>query len=326
MLILTNFDRFPSQWTSTTGQSGRGEIAKTFGDFVRGARKADLLMINCDVALALRLSALFLVCPWLRKPVVAIDFVLRAPATSEAKAAIRLKKFLLGRIDLFVHYFQDITGYERYYGISAKRSVFVPFKPNIRYRFDAKPDAAGRYILCVGRSMRDYDTFFSAMAGLPWPAAIPNPDFEQLRRHEARFTRQLDQLPPNVEVLEDDGSEASMVQILESATLVVLPILKKSICASGVSTYLNAMLMGKCVVLTEGPGASDVLTDQALICAAEDSDALAATIRKACEDDGLRERTARSGYEYAASLGGEPELRQRVIDVSCRYFSQPHSR
>ena len=322
MLILTNFDRFPSQWTSETGQSGSAEIAKTLGDFFKGSRKADLLMINCDVAITLRLCALFLVCPWLRKPIVAVDLVLRKPKTFRAKMTAWLKRILLGRVDLFVHYFNDITGYERYYGIGEGRSVFVPFKPNIRYRLAVSPSPEGRYILCLGRSMRDYDTFFTAVETLPWPAAIPAPDFEQLKRHEARFTRRPDQLPQNVEVLEDDGSVESMFRILESARLVVLPILKTSICASGVSTYLNAMLMKKCVILTDGPGASDVLTDQALICASEDPDALASAIRKAWEDEALLHRTAEAGYNYALSLGGEPELRQRVIDAVCRYFAR----
>lgn len=321
MTIVTNFDRFPSRWTSATGDSGTAQTAKTFGDFVKASRTADLLMINCDVALALRLCALFLVCPWLRKPMVAVDLVLRRPKTFRAKASGLLKKFLLRRVDLFVHYFHDITGYERYYGIGADRSVFVPFKPNIRYRVDVTPDSEGRYILCLGRSMRDYDTFFKAVEKLPWPAAVPSPDFDQLAIHESRFSFALDQLPRNVEILADDGSLDSMVRILESARLVVLPILKASLCASGVSTYLNAMLMRKCVVLSEGPGASDVLTDQALICSSEDTDALATLIRMAWEDDVLRDHTAEAGYRYALSLGGEPELRQRVIDVSCRYFS-----
>jgi glycosyltransferase involved in cell wall biosynthesis len=320
MLILTNFERFPRRWTSETGQAGSGETANTFGDFVRGMRRADLLVINCDVAVGLQLCALFLVCPWLRKPVVAVDFVLRRPRTFRAKTAIRLKKILLRRVDLFVNYFQNITGYEKYYGISPKRSVFVPFKPNIRYRFDVSPAAEGRYILCLGRSMRDYDTFFAAVAKLAWPAAIPSPDFEQLNRHESRFSARGDQLPPNVEILEDDGSAESMFRMLQAARLVALPILKTSLCASGVSTYLNAMLMRKCVILTEGPGASDVLTDQALICPAEDPEALAALIGKAWDDDSLRSGTAEAGYQYALSLGGEPELRQRVIDVICRYF------
>jgi glycosyltransferase involved in cell wall biosynthesis len=318
MLILTNFERFPAEWTSATGQAGRGEIARTFDDFARGAKRADLLLINCDVAIALRLCALFLLFPWRRKPIVAVDFVLRQPGKSGA--ALWLKRILLSRINLFVHYFHDIRGYDKYFGISPKRSVFVPFKPNIRYRFEVTPDLEGKYILCLGRSMRDYDTFFNAMERLPLPAAIPAPDFAQMTTHEARFTRSMDQLPGNVAVLEDDGSSESMFRILEGARLVVLPILKTSLCASGVSTYLNAMLMRKCVVLTDGPGASDVLTDQALICPSEDPTALASLIRRAWEDDDLRNRTADAGYRYALSLGGEPELRQRVVDAALNYF------
>src|SRR6185437_8605093 len=239
MLIVTNFERFPAEWTSSTGQSGRGEIARTFDDFAKGAKRADLLIINCDVAIALRLCALFVLFPWRRKPIVAVDFVLRKPKKSSD--GTWLKRFLLGRIDLFIHYFNDIKGYQKYFGIGPKRSVFIPFKPNIRYRFDVTAESGGRYILCLGRSMRDYDTFFSAVEQLGWPAAIPPPDFGQMATHESRFSRTLNQLPANVTVLEDDGSSESMVRMLEQARLVVLPILKGSLCASGVSTYLNAM-------------------------------------------------------------------------------------
>lgn len=317
MLILTNFERFPARWTAKSGQTGTGEMAKSFREFAARARNAEVLLINGDSALVLRLCALFLVCPWRRKPIVAVDLVLRRPRTFEARLAVRFKKLLLRRVDLFVNYFQDITGYRRYYGIDGARCIFVPFKPNLRYRMEVDPHPDGRYILCLGRSMRDYDTFFSAVGRLPFPAAIPAPDFDQLKRHEARFTARMDQLPANVEVLDDDGGPESMFRIMQSARLIVLPILKSSLCASGVSTYLNAMLMKKCVILTDGPGASDILTDQALICPPEDPEALATLIATAWENDALRNCTAEAGYLYALSLGGEPELRQRVIDVTC---------
>ena len=319
MLILTNFERFPAQWTAQNGASGTGETAKNADDFVRRARHADLLIINCDTALTL--EDVRIIPASVRgsgKPIVAVDLVLRRPKTFRARMAVRLKQLLLSRVDLFIHYFQDLAGYERYYGIGRDRSAFVPFKPNLRYRQDVSSLTDGRYILCLGRSMRDYDTFFHAVEKLPWPAAIPTPDFGLLNVHEARFTVPADQLPSNVEVLADDGTETSMLKMMQEARLIVLPILKTSLCASGISTYLNAMLMRKCVILTEGPGASDILTDQALICASEDPDALASLIRSAWEDDALRERTAETGYRYALSLGGEPELRQRVIDVTCQ--------
>jgi glycosyltransferase involved in cell wall biosynthesis len=175
--------------------------------------------------------------------------------------------------------------------------------------------------LCLGWSERDYDTFFAAMELLPYPGAIPKPDFAKLAQHSSRFTRPVDQLPRNITLMEDDLSTAAMVRIIEGARLVVLPTVASRINASGIGTYLSAMFMGKCVITTEGPGSSDVLTGgEALLVPAEDSAALAASIRRAWEDDDLRERTAQTGLRYAAGLGGEPELRQRVLDVAVDQF------
>jgi glycosyltransferase involved in cell wall biosynthesis len=75
------------------------------------------------------------------------------------------------------------------------------------------------------------------------------------------------------------------------------------------------MVMGKGVIASEGVGTSDVLLNgEALLVAPEDPDALADTIRRAWEDRELRERTAEVGRQYAEACGGEPELRQRVLD------------
>src|SRR4051812_45093329 len=111
MLILTNFERFPASWTAKSGRSGSGVIARTAGEFIREARRADLVMINCDTALTMRLCAWFLLRPWRRTPIVVVDIVLRMPKTSRARAAVFLKKLLLRRVTLFIHYFEDITGY-----------------------------------------------------------------------------------------------------------------------------------------------------------------------------------------------------------------------
>jgi glycosyltransferase involved in cell wall biosynthesis len=66
--------------------------------------------------------------------------------------------------------------------------------------------------------------------------------------------------------------------------------------------------------MSEGPGGSDVLTDQALFVPPEDPAALAEMVRRCWEDDQLRHRTAERGHAYAMSLGGEPQFYQRIID------------
>ena len=53
MLILTNFERFPQQWRSTEGLTGEAIQVRTIGDIFRHVRKAQLIIINCDVYLTM---------------------------------------------------------------------------------------------------------------------------------------------------------------------------------------------------------------------------------------------------------------------------------
>jgi glycosyltransferase involved in cell wall biosynthesis len=317
MLILTNFQRFPETWRTTQGVTGRAVmLPPSAWDFLRHSPKADLVVINCDVSLAMKLAALYLLFPFLRRPILGHDIVLRKPSETSSKLAHAMKRFLLSRIDHFSLHFLILDGYRKYFGIRPERVSYLPSKPNIRYRYEYKVSPDGEYILCFGRSDRDYDTFFRAMEKLPdLPAVIPPPNFAAFQRHSARFTYDVNRLPSNVRIVEDDGSVQSLIRIVEKAKLVVLPTVASRIAPSGIGTYLNAMLMGKCVIASQGVATSDVLLNgEALLVPPEDADALADTIRRAWADKDLRERTAEAGRKYSEACGGEPELRQRVLD------------
>lgn len=321
MHVVTNFPRFPERWQSGN-ISGTAAYAETLDQFTQQGSGADVLLVNCDASLTLALCRHRWPAQPRRPRLASVDIVLRAPSRPIDLFPALFKRYLLRKVDLFVNYFTDLRGYEALYGISPARSAFVPFKPNLRHRVDVPPSSEGDAVLCLGRSMRDYDSFFTAMERLPHPAIIPRPDFAQLTAHRSRFTRPLDRLPSNVTVVDDDGSEESLVRLLLRARVVALPILRRTICASGLSIYLNAMLLGKCVVLTNGPGVSDILTDgQAILAPPEKPLELARAIDQAWRDDALRHRTAESGHRYALSLGGEPELRQRIIDVVATHRS-----
>ena len=315
MLILTNFDRFPEQWKTSSGGSGQAIIVKTAWDFLRLSRRCDFVLLNCDVSLTYRLSLLYLLLPFFRRPMVVNDVVLRRPVHWRSRLTAPIKRFLLSRVDHFIVHFKMFDGLVKYFGIPPDRISYLPFKANIRHRYPYKVDPGGEYVLCFGRSERDYDTFFAAMSRLPGlPAAIPQPDFAGFAAHSSRFTWPLETLPSNVRLLNDDGTAQSLIGITEKARLVVLPILAARICPSGIGTYLNSMLMGKCVIVSSGPGSSDVLTDQALMVPPEDPAALAAMIQLAWNDNALRLRVAEAGRIYAEACGGEPELFQRVLD------------
>jgi glycosyltransferase involved in cell wall biosynthesis len=312
MLIATNFVRFPQSWRAANGIQGTAVPAFTPREYWSRRGPGTVWLVNCNTTLTLKLGAIKLVSPRSAK-LMAVDLVLRAP-TGSARLSQPLKRLLFHQVDHFIHYFRDVSGFERSFGIGADRSAFVRFKVNLldRYRVDPAPD--GDYVLCLGRSMRDFDTFFEAMEQVPYPAAITTPTPAVFAQHGARFTRPLDALPANVRVVDDDGSDDSMIRIVSGARLVVLPVLKTSMVASGISTALNAMILGKCVIGSEGPGMSDIFTDEVLMAPPEDSAALARVIKRAWEDDRLRRGTAAAGLSYAREAGGEPELYQRIID------------
>ena len=321
MRIVTNFARFPKQWSTRQGLAGSAVEALNLEQFVQYSQQADLLLINGDLSLTQSL-ALRSLNPFHRQPPLVIaDLVLRQPKSAPAHAMAAVRRLLFARVDLFINYFRHSPGYAQYFGITPERCRFVEFKPNLDPS-QLPPLEEGEYVLCFGRSLRDYDTFFSAMSTLPaLPAAIPHPDFNQLRHHRSRFTWPLDQLPGNVTLLREDGSVTSMIEILSHARLVVLPIVPGSLAPSGLSVYLNAMLLGKCVIISEGPGVTDVLPPGvALTVPPGDPRQLADAIALAWQNESQRRALASAGRSYALSLGGEPELYQRILEQIAHHF------
>jgi len=276
-------------------------------------KSADVIVIDCRDLLLYKICAHFLLLPWTLKPIVAVDLVLRRPVHLRQRILALIKRLLLSRVHHFIHYFRDISGYTQHFGISPARSSYVPFKVNIQDVRLSPAEVGEDYIFTMGRSLRDYDSFIRAIADLPYPAAIPEHSFNDFEGKDRTFCWTKENVPPHLTILPDTGSAEDLVRNLARARLVVIPIQASSMCASGLSTYLDAMYLGKCVIVSNGPGASDVLTDQALLVPPHDVAALTDTIRRAWEDDPLRERTAESGRNYALSLGGEPELLQRIF-------------
>lgn len=317
--IVTNFPRFPAEWSVSTGERGVAKVCTKYEEFAAELSSCDLLLINGSPELVLRLCGDFLKNPGRKKPMVAVDLIFRRPESFSKRVSTFGKKILLKQVGHFINYFRESEGYAKYFGITPERSSFVHFKPNLRYHYEPGKSATEDYVLCFGRSQRDYDLFFEAMEKLPYPGAIPTPKFEDLRVHCSRFTRKLNELPPNVRVLDDDGSQEAMIRVLEGAKIIALPILGSSMIA-GIGVYLNAMLLRKCLIISSIPGAADVLTDEAILIPPDDVEALRSAIRRAWEDDGLRNRVAAAGHAHALSLGGEPELRQRVLENTISWY------
>ncbi|HTB90533.1 MAG TPA: glycosyltransferase [Steroidobacteraceae bacterium] len=312
MRILTNFMNSPESVESPSGSQATVLKRESWAEIRRLLDSVDLVIIDCRDTLIYKLAAYLLLRPWRKMPLIAVDVVLRQPLGLRHKLSAGLKRLLFARVDHFIHYFKDVSGYTRYFGITAARSSYVPFKVNINDVPLTPREISEDYVFTMGVSLRDYDTFIRAISALPYPAAIPEFSFENFEGRDRSWKWTKDTIPQNLTILPDSGVRADLIRNLARARLVVIPTQASSLCASGISTYLAAMHLGKCVISSTGPGASDLLTDQALLVAPHDVTALKHAITRAWEDDVLRQQTAENGRRYAASLGGEPELLQRI--------------
>ena len=318
MLIVTNFERFPERWTAVDGTCGHTVFAHSAPDFVRYGREPNsVFVINCDARLVLDVARKQLLSLTPRRPIIGVDLILREPRGLPHRMVAFGKKLLFRRVDGFVHYFKDFSAIHGYYGVGDARAEFVNFKANLWSQRSSAPQPDGEYVVCFGRSLRDFDTFFDAVERVGCPAVIVDPRVSLAWEHGSRFTRPIDQLPPNVRMVPYGTTDEDQARLLREAKLVVVTLIKGALVAP-ISTLLNAMALGKCAITSSGPGVSDLFDDEVIAVPPEDAGALAHAIERAWGDDALRSRTATAGWEYAQHCGGEQDLYGRIIEVVAR--------
>jgi glycosyltransferase involved in cell wall biosynthesis len=273
--------------------------------FLRQCLGADLVILD-DVPGKLLLACVLR--PFSRFCLVSVDLILRPPKGLKGRLGAFAKRLLLSRVDRFVLYFRDVSGFERHFGIGPERVVYIPFKVNGWERLrSAVDDRDGEYVLCAGRTLRDLGTFVAAMEAACLPGVLLQQKSDIVVRHGTHSW--IGDLPPNLHlVVDEDGSLESFIDYIARARIVVIPRFQGDICATGISTYLIAMALRRCVVISAGPGTDDVLTDQAAIVPPEDPERLACEVVSLFEDDERRRRIAAAGRRYAEDLQGEDRL------------------
>lgn len=291
------------------------------------ARASDVVVINIEP------RVLFALCLFRRlgalrgTRLVSVDLILsREPAGTWRRAAFRMKRWLLKAVDLLVLYYPDTGALRSLYQLPAERVVYVPFKVNNRDALLASEPEDGGYVLACGRSKRDYATFAAAMAQLPDVQAIVlAPLGEEADEHGSASAGV--RFPANVRVVRDDGSAASWLEWLRRARLVVLPIIPDTLAPSGISTYLGAMALGKCVVITDSPASRGMIeSGEAIIVPPSDSAALREAVRSVHDDATLRRRIADTGRAYALRLGDESRLADDMVGVVERMLRSQEGR
>jgi glycosyltransferase involved in cell wall biosynthesis len=312
--IITNMARLASTRYEAavfefSPHSSRG-VAGAVKTFFRSFRH-DFILLDGTVRDALILAALKSVVPFHRAKLVLLDILLSTPAGFRGRAKAWLIGRLLRRTHRIMLYYRNTRGLEQYYGIPADRFLYIPFKVNQQELISRITPIDGGYVFCGGKTRRDFATLFEAVKELDLPVKVVTTSNSDIARHGSHVDERM--APPNVEVVRLDGSPEAFIDHMASARLVALPITPE-ICGAGISVYAQAMALRKCVVMSAGPGAEDVLTgDQAVIVPPSDPTALRHAIEQAFTDPAFRAPFEQSGYEWAMSLGGEEELYQTIL-------------
>jgi glycosyltransferase involved in cell wall biosynthesis len=241
------------------------------------------------------------------------DTNLQPPSTLRAHIACALKSICFLAVDRFLCIHKDISGYQRYYVFPHAKYAYVPYKPSNHSRLPRICPRDDGYIFAGGTSWRDYRTLVLAVKDIGYPTLIVLPPEGFARDHNTQFNEA--DLPKNIRVIRHDLNSDTWNSYLASARIVVVPIKKEALQPAGISVYLQAMAIGKPVIVTDCPSSRWILSsNEAVIVPPADPPALAEAIAQLWEDRQYRDAVASKGKEYALSLGGEDRLVKQILE------------
>ena len=336
--ILSNFQRFPPVLQRFSSKK-RTQISfeplpsnaqkfRTLRTFLKAFKK-ELLILNIEEGLLYKLCFLKYLCPWNRCLIISVDILLQPPINTWDRIICRIKGWLLKNVDCFILYFKDVSGYQKYYKLHLEKCVYVSFKVNqfdkIQTHLAQQPDdqnqSDGDCVMAIGRSLRDLNTFINAMAQTKLPGVILRQSDSLMALHGTVIGNE--KLPSNLKEVEHDRMQYSFIQHISKAKIVVIPRFRWDIKSTGISTYLMAMAMKKCVIISHGPGTTELLQhDEAILVQPEDVNSLSEAISKAWHQTAYRKQIANNGQKYAFSLKDEKRLLWDIVNFSYKLYMQ----
>jgi glycosyltransferase involved in cell wall biosynthesis len=188
------------------------------------------------------------------------------------------------------------------FGIPRERVACTPFGHMLWSRADG-PTSDGGYLFAGGDSLRDYETLIAAVDGLEVPV--------RLVTH-----RSFERLPANVTAGPEPYEQ--YVELLAGARAVVVPLrtIRRS---AGLITYLNAMALGKPVIVSDTPAVREYVEHErtGLVVPPEDVDALRTAIGWTL-DDANRDEVVAMGRRARESVRPPTDYWRSLRDVAER--------
>jgi len=248
-----------------------------------------------------------------RIKIVAIDLILRKPYDNKTKLISKAKSLLINSFDLILMFSQDTSGYEKYYKVKKDKFSYIPFKPNNLAMLDKVTKQDGDYIVSLGTSQRDYRLLIESLRPLKLKTKIVASSIGIIKNN-ANINDES--LPSFIEHISYKTSALEWNELIAGSKFVVVPIIKETIQPAGVSVYLEAMALGKAVVVTRGASTNGVLSnDLAELVDEGDVEGLRSAVKELWYNDERRNLLEQNGHNYASSLKGHERLMDDIRNI-----------
>jgi glycosyltransferase involved in cell wall biosynthesis len=201
---------------------------------LRAATRDDVVVFTDEHSLSGGLFGLFQRCRRSWPTLVRTDPIITMPRGALRKTYLQAS--LAGADCIIVWAPAVIDRYHQCLGVPLDKMTAVPFHHTLA-GFRVTTPAARDFLFSGGNSMRDYPTLIEAVRGLPIPVRIathwqPPPSLK---------------IPPNVTIQPADPDEFG--ELMAAARFVVLPLRMDNLRTTGQQSYLNAMALGKAVIV-----------------------------------------------------------------------------
>lgn len=280
-------------------------------------RKADVALIyNPDAvhafaSLLARLSG--------RRPLVLFwDTNGPPPQSAMDWLKVWIKRYLYRYVDMFLVMHRDISCFATIYCIPQDKFHYIPFKSNNFEILDTIDTSDQGYIFSGGASYRDFHCLIEAVRDINFPVRIVLPPAQLAAFHgTAELTSRL---PDNVTVIRHDGENDIWDSMIANATLIVIPIRYDCMQPAGISVYLEAMALGKPVVISRGLSTHGML-NETMACLYEPGVPLdlREKLQVLLADPGLCKRLGNNGREYALGLQGRSRLSKDLLGFALSF-------
>lgn len=223
-----------------------GTLVSSFFKLIRLMRNYDVF-ISANIKLAQLYGLYRTFLPNQQKKHIILELMLDEPASSLVwKVKCWFQHLCFKSVDcIFVSASAEVLAYADRFDLPQNKFQFLPFHTNV-----IKPkmlmDSEG-YIMCAGKTGRDYETLAKAVVDLDVRVVVVSDSYH---------VDGID-FPNNVEVFCDIPYQDYM-KLLQKCGLVVVT-LKKLVKSTGQVVFLEAMALGKPVVVTETTGSVDYI-------------------------------------------------------------------